>query len=123
MSIIPVVRSSQIMRSVAFYTEVLDFRLVGVWPEPADPGFAVLTRNGDELHLSSHGGDGAYGQSVTVLVDDVNELFARFRARGLDGSHKPDSPIHQGPTDQTWGTREFCADDPDGNKVCFTRRP
>ena len=123
MSIIPVVRSSQIMRSIAFYTEVLDFRLVGVWPEPADPAFSILTRNGDELHLSSHSGDGAYGQSITVLVDEVDALFARFRARGLDSAARPDSPIHQGPTDQTWGTREFCVDDPDGNKVCFTRRP
>ncbi|WP_298162911.1 VOC family protein [Brevundimonas sp.] len=122
MPIIPVVRSSAILRSIAFYTEVLDFRLVGVWPEPADPGFSILTRNGDELHLSSHGGDGAYGQSITVLVDEVDELFARFKARGLDGSHKLDSPIHQGPTDQTWGTREFCVDDPDGNRLCFTRR-
>lgn len=122
MPIIPVVRSSAILRSIAFYTEVLDFRLVGVWPEPADPAFSILTRNGDELHLSSHGGDGAYGQSITVLADEVDELFARFRERGLDGSHKPDSPIHQSPTDQTWGTREFCVDDPDGNRISFTRR-
>ena len=122
MAIIPVVKCSEIVRSIRFYTEVLDFELVGVWPAPADPAFAILTRGGDELHLSSHSGDGAFGASFTVLVQDIDALFARFRARGLDGSHRPDSPIHQGPTDQTWGTREFVADDPDGNRVCFTQR-
>jgi len=122
MSIIPVVRSSTIQRSIAFYTGVLDFRLADVWPGPADPAFAILTRDGDELHLSSHGGDSAFGTSITILADDVDGLFERFRSRGLDPSGKPDSPIHQGPTDQTWGTREFCVDDPDGNRICFTRR-
>jgi catechol 2,3-dioxygenase-like lactoylglutathione lyase family enzyme len=121
--IIPVVKSSAILRSIAFYTEVLDFQLVGVWPEPADPAFSILTRNGEELHLSSHAGDGAYGGSFTVLTDTIDADFERFRARGLDGSHRPDSPIHQGPTDQTWGTREFVADDPDGNRVCYMQRP
>ncbi|MFC5342512.1 bleomycin resistance protein [Brevundimonas staleyi] len=123
MPIIPVVKSSAILRSIAFYTEVLDFELVGVWPEPADPAFSILMRDEAELHLSSHSGDGAYGGSVTVLTDEVDALFVRFKARGLDTSAKPDSPIHQGPTDQTWGTREFCVDDPDGNRVCFTQRP
>jgi len=122
MSIIPVIRSGAIQRSIDFYSQVLDFRLVGVWPGPADPAFAILTRNGDELHLSSHGGDGAYGSSVTILADELDDLFALFRSRGLDPSGKPDSPIHQGPTDQTWGTREFCVDDPDGNRISFTHR-
>ena len=122
MPIIPVVRCSAIQRSLAFYTGVLDFHCVGVWPEPADPAFSILTRDGAELHLSSHTGDGVCGQSITVLVEDVDTLFATFRTRGLDPSARPDSPIHQGPTDQTWGTREFCADDPDGNRICFTRR-
>ena len=45
------------------------------------------------------------------------------RARGLDPSGKPDSPVHQGPLDQTWGTREFYVDDPDGNTLRFTQYP
>ena len=53
---------------------------------------------------------------------DVDALFAGFRARGLDPSGKPDSPVHQGPLDQTWGTREFYAEDPDGNVLRFTQR-
>lgn len=98
------------------------FELFGVWPAAVDPAYAILTREGDELHLSSHAGDGVPGQSVVVLVDDVDAVFTAVVARGHDTSAKADSPIHQGPTDQTWGTRDFAVDDPDGDTVCFTRR-
>jgi catechol 2,3-dioxygenase-like lactoylglutathione lyase family enzyme len=122
MAIIPTMKCSRIVRSIDFFTKTLDFELVGVWPEPADPGYAILTRGGDEMHLSSHAGDGVPGQSVVVLVEDVDAVFTAVMARGHDASDKLDSPIHQGPTDQTWGTRDFAVNDPDGNKICFTQR-
>ena len=33
----------------------------------------------------------------------------------------PDAPgmVHEGPINQTWGTREFYVDDPDGNTLRF----
>jgi uncharacterized glyoxalase superfamily protein PhnB len=64
-------------------------------------------------------GDGAFGCAINVEVDDVDALFATYVARGLDPSHHPDSPVHQGPTDQTWGTRELYVTDPDGNTLRF----
>jgi len=122
MAIIPTVKSGDIDRSIAFYTGVLDFGLHGRWPDAGDPAFATLTRGDDVLYLSSHSGDGVFGQAVTVLTRDIDALFKIFLSRGLDPSHKPDSPVHQGPLDQTWGTREFYVDDPDGNTLRFTRR-
>ena len=59
---------------------------------------------------------------VAVLVPDVDALWATFRANGLDPSHKPQSPVHQGPLDQSWGTREFYVDDPSGNTLRFIQR-
>lgn len=124
MTIIPTVKCNRIAASIRFYTETLDFRLAGVWPEEAsDPAYAVLLRGDAELHLSSHAGDGVAGQSVSVIVDDVDSLFAKFVLRGVDPTARPESPIHQGPVDQSWGTREACVDDPDGNKICFVQRP
>ena len=37
---------------------------------------------------------------------------------------KPDAPkvVHEGPVDQTWNTREFYVEDPDGNTLRFTQR-
>ena len=123
MAIIPTVKCSAVARSVEFYTGVLDFEVRREWSELTDPGFAWLTRGGDVLHLSSHRGDGVFGQAIVIDVPEVDTLFARFRARGLDPSRRAESPVHQGPLDQTWGTREFYVDDPDGNTLRFTRRP
>ena len=120
--IVPTVRVTEMARAVYFYTKVLDFEHVGTWPAMADPSYTMLARDGDELSLSSHAGDGVVGQKVTVLVDEIDALHAAFVARGLDQSHRHESPLHLGPVDQSWGTREFCADDPDGNGIVFTQR-
>lgn len=122
MSIIPTVRCSNMRQSLAFYTGVLDFERVGGDDAPADPSFAVLSRDGERLFLSSHRGDGEFGQAVVITTDNLDALFLRFRERGLRTPGNPDSPVHEGPIDQTWGTREFYVDDPDGNTLRFTER-
>lgn len=122
MPIIPTLRCSALDKALPFYTGVLDFTLAERWPKRGDPGFAVLMREGAEVHLSSHGGDGVFGQAVAVIIPDADALFVKFRQRGLDTSKKPQSPVHQNPTDQSWGTREFYADDPDGNTIRFIQR-
>jgi catechol 2,3-dioxygenase-like lactoylglutathione lyase family enzyme len=119
MAIIPTVRCRDMARSVAFYSQVLDFEVTGVWPAVGDPAFAELVRDGDVLHLSSHSSDGVFGQAIAVEVAEVDALFETFRSRGLDPSLKGESPVHQGPLDQSWGTREFYVDDPDGNTLRF----
>jgi catechol 2,3-dioxygenase-like lactoylglutathione lyase family enzyme len=123
MAIIPTVRCRTMKASIAFYTGVLDFTLADGDDDEGDPSFRVLMRNGDQLWLSSHGGDGEFGQCVNVLVDDVDALFREVRARGLVTPGNPDAPqqVHEGPIDQTWGTREFYVEDPDGNTVRFTQ--
>ena len=121
MSIIPTVRCSRMAASIAFYTKVLDFECVAGGPDEGDPSFSVLRREGDRLYLSSHGGDGQYGQAIVVLTEDIDALFRKFRKRGLNTPGNPGSPVHEGPTDQTWGTREFYVDDPDGNTLRFTQ--
>ncbi|NJC41776.1 catechol 2,3-dioxygenase-like lactoylglutathione lyase family enzyme [Brevundimonas alba] len=122
MAIIPTVKCSAIARSIAFYTEVLDFEVRREWSDKTDPGFAWLIRAGDVLHLSSHSGDGVFGQAVVVEVTGIDALFETFLSRGLKTPASPDSPVHEGPLDQSWGTREFYVDDPDGNTLRFTQR-
>ena len=121
MAIIPSIRCSDMKASVAFYTNVLDFTRVGGGDDTSNPSFAVLMRAGDLLYLSSHRGDGAFGQAVVVMTEDVDALFKKFLARGLEPA-QPESPVHQRPTDQTWGAREFYVQDPDGNTLRFTQR-
>ena len=122
MPIIPIVRCSRLQAALNFYTNVLDFELAGDDESVSDPSFVMLSREGDILFLSSHRGDGEFGQAVTVTCDDVDALFRKFIARGLKVPER-DSPVHRGPTDQTWGTREFYVDDPDGNTLRFIETP
>jgi catechol 2,3-dioxygenase-like lactoylglutathione lyase family enzyme len=121
MRIVPVIKSSDLQKSIRFYTAVLDFERK--WPEYEDreiaKGVIDLVRAGAELQLSRHSGDGVFGSVNRVFVDDVDERYATFRLRGLDTTRRPDSPIHTAPVDQTWGLREFAVTDPDGNTLCF----
>lgn len=123
MAIIPTVRCRNMRASLAFYTGVLDFERVEGDVDLDDPTFSVLARDGDQLWLSSHRGDGSFGQAIVVATDDIDALFRKFRERGLNTPGNPDAPeaVHEGPIDQTWGTREFYVDDPDGNTLRFTQ--
>ena len=121
MAIIPTLRCRNMRASLAFYTEVLDFRHGGGDGRVDDPAFAVLARGRDQLILSSHAGDGAFGQAVVVTTPAVDADFERFRARGLVPPAAADSPVHVAPLNQTWGTRELYIDDPDGHTLPFVQ--
>jgi len=120
--LIPTFTVRDIREAISFYTEVLDFALAFLMNEDT-PFYAVLTRDADELHLSLLSGERPNGHSTAIVVcDKVDALFATFRARGLSVPTRPDSPVHEGPLDQTWGTREVYIDDPSGNTLCFQQR-
>jgi catechol 2,3-dioxygenase-like lactoylglutathione lyase family enzyme len=124
MRAVPVLYSSDLTRSLAFYTGVLDFELrYPAYRELALRNGVIDLICGDAiLQLSIHMGHHPSASSINLELDavrDVDELFARYTARGLVQTHRTDSPVHLAPLDQTWGTREFYADDPDGNTLCF----
>jgi catechol 2,3-dioxygenase-like lactoylglutathione lyase family enzyme len=110
---IPILKSSDLERTIAFCTGTLGAEIL--W---RGPGYAALLWGAHELHISAHAGDGAFGSAVYFPVDDVDATFAALLGRGL----KP--PLHRGPvyaspTDQTWGMRELYVSDPDGNCLRF----
>ena len=120
MSIEPWLNCRDIQASIAFYTNVLDFDLrVAPHPEPEnfDSRYAMLARDGDVLHLDSHGREnGVFGTQIYVRVSDVDELCSKFVHNGLELSI-PDGGTT--PVNQTWGMREFGFRDPDGNRITF----
>jgi catechol 2,3-dioxygenase-like lactoylglutathione lyase family enzyme len=121
---VPVLYSSDLVRSLAFYTGVLEFELrYPEWRELSlRSGVMDLVCEGAVVQLSRHMGYHPTASSVNLEVEtaqQVDEMFARAIARGLDQSHRSESPVHQGPLDQTWGTREAYVDDPDGNTLCL----
>ena len=123
MAIIPTIRCRDTGASLAFYTRLLDFERIGGDDSPGDPSFHALSGYGGWVYLSSHRGDGQFGQAIAITTDDVDALFDALRTRGLrpPGARAEPSEVHTSPVDQTWGTREFYVDDPDGNTVRFTQ--
>ena len=121
MAIIPQIRCRDFRRALDFYTKILDFERVDGNDPEALPDFGVLSRNGDEIFLCSF--DGGKRSVIAIMVDDVDAVFRKFRERGLKTPGNPDQPreVHEGPLDQTWGTREFYVEDPDGNSLRFTQ--
>lgn len=117
MKMIPLFWCTDIKTSVAFYTTVLDFEL---YPGDSTEDIVVILTNKDAaLMLTNLEGDQKIGIATNILVNNIDELFRKYIARGLDPSSKKDSPVHQGPLNQTWGRREFYVTDPDGNTLRF----
>lgn len=118
MKIIPLLKVKNMQQAISFYTEILDFKLK--YPEDEVNEYFMELVNGDaEFQLSET--DGIFGIVINVFVDEVDELFKKYKSRGLKvASGKEQSPVHQSPLDQTWGRREFYVTDPDGNTLRFT---
>lgn len=113
---IPLFRCSNMKEALLFYTTVLDFELTGEDASADDP--VVILRNGDAALMLSVI-DGVSGNAANVLVNDIDNLFEKYKQRGLDTSRKKESPVHRGPLNQTWGNREFYVTDADGNTLRF----
>lgn len=123
MAIEPCIKCSDISKSLNFYTQVLDF--VVVQPPDSDPAsfmskYSLLERDGCLVHLSSHEGDGVFGNVVYVRVDDIDPLYHDYVRNGLNVHTPSEYPsLRIPPVEQTWGMKEFSVSDPDGNKMTF----
>lgn len=121
--IVPLLRVTDINRTVAFYCRTLGF--VEEFRYSAShngPTYVGLSLEGQSLHLSTFAGDGIVGTAVYCYVDDVDALFEGFVARGLKTPDDPSSPVESGPVNQTWHMREFYVRDPDRNTLRFGTR-
>jgi len=120
MKIVPVIKSSDLDGRFASTQKFLISSGNGkMKPSARGPMEWRIWKRMAELLLSRHAGDGVFGSVNRVFVESVDDRYATFRARGLDTTLRPESPIHTAPVDQTWGLREFAVTDPDGNGLCF----
>jgi len=123
MAIEPCIKCSNISKSLEFYCGILDFIVV----QPPDPDptsfmskYALLERDNCLVHLSSHKGDGVFGNVVYVRVGDIDPLYRQYVNNGLNTHTAAEYPsLRIPPVEQTWGMKEFSVSDPDGNKITF----
>jgi catechol 2,3-dioxygenase-like lactoylglutathione lyase family enzyme len=121
MTMVPLFLVGDMHAAVDFYTRILDFEL-SAWDKP-DHLVVSLARGADELMLTALPTDQVARVNAHLLVADVDALFATWTARGLDQSYRTESPVHLGPIDQSWGTREYYVTDPFGNTLRIVQRP
>lgn len=111
----PVLPVRDIREAVEYYSEKLGFSKI--FADEGQPGYAVLRRDGVEIHLQWH--DEADFESVEklalrFLVRDPDALFAEYS--GIDVFHDRTELRNT-----AWGTREFAFYDRDGNGLFFYR--
>jgi catechol 2,3-dioxygenase-like lactoylglutathione lyase family enzyme len=102
----PALPSLDLDVSILFY-QALGFTLAARYDD--DP-YAILTREGAELHLwltDDH--HVAENSGCYLRVDDADVVWREWRNRGI--------PRLTAPEDKPWGTREFQVLDPSGNLI------
>jgi catechol 2,3-dioxygenase-like lactoylglutathione lyase family enzyme len=115
---LPVVSVSNVPASAAFFRDKLGFAIDFLHGNP--PFYASVSRGAARLHLRFvHEPVFAAGVreredgllSAFVDVDNIKDLFAEYKAAGVDFVH----PLRK----EAWGASAFIVLDPDGNWICF----
>ncbi len=110
----PVLRIHDEGKALAFYVDVLGFRVD--WQHRFEPGFALylqVSRGDCVLHLSEHEGDAMPGAALRIETDELEV----FRAQLLD-KVSGDTPIEI--QAMPWGSLDMTLNDPFGNRLVFT---
>jgi predicted lactoylglutathione lyase len=109
--IIPILKVSNLVASVRYYTEVLGFHLD--WQEGEPPTMASVSRDSHAIMLCK-GCQGQPGTWVWIGVDDIAPLSDEYRRRGVH--------FQQPPTNYRWAY-EMQIKDPDGHVLRFGSEP
>lgn len=119
----PVLAAKDIAASVEFYHR-LGFSL-SFQDEPTEPRYAVVQRDGVELHLQwADANQWAYPidrPAYRFLVHDVDAIYGEFVESGGVTQEASQSSPWVAPADTSWGTREFHLRDPGQNSLQFYR--
>lgn len=103
----PVLGVKDVAETASFFVDKLGFEARMVMQEM---GWAIVTRDGFDIHMSSNTGENVGRSLVYAYVTEVDALYAEFTATGA----APDAV-----KDQPYGMRDFYLKDPDGNTLAF----
>ena len=119
----PVLASNDVSASVQFYGR-LGFVLLSQ-DNPTEPKYAVVQRDGVELHIQWAGLD-QWAHPIDrpayrFTVSDVDAIYGEFVGTGVIGAETGQGSPWAAPADTPWGTREFHLRDPGQNSLQFYR--
>jgi catechol 2,3-dioxygenase-like lactoylglutathione lyase family enzyme len=111
----PIIGTRDILRAIDFYTKQLGFKLAfGGGNKDEPPNYVGFRRDTVEVHMQFQYEHEMNLIRLRFLVENPDALFEELRGRGVEcGPH--------GPSNTSWGTREFGLHDPDGNSLTFYR--
>jgi len=107
-TIVPILYSSDITKSLTYYTDVLGFEDKWEWGSP--PTFGGVHRNSVEIFFCEKG-QGNPGTWLSIMVDNVDDYYERIKSKG--------ATIISEPKSMEWGIREMLVQDPDGHIIRF----
>lgn len=107
-SIVPILYSTDISRSIAYYMDQLAFDDKWQWDDPAT--FGGVSKNCVRIFfcLNNQGHPGTW---IAVNMDDVDAYYEIIRTRG--------AIILLPPADKEWFMREMLVQDPNGHMIRF----
>jgi catechol 2,3-dioxygenase-like lactoylglutathione lyase family enzyme/N-acetylglutamate synthase-like GNAT family acetyltransferase len=108
---VPILYSSDVAKSLAYYTDVLGFESKWDWETP--PTFGGVHKDTVEIFFCKEG-QGSPGTWLCITVDDVDTFHEEIKSRG--------ATILAEPKNMEWGMREMVVGDPDGHRIRFGQR-
>jgi predicted lactoylglutathione lyase len=105
--IIPILRVNSVAASIRFYVEVLGFKVN--WGSEDESTFASISCDGRAIMLAQ-GEQGQPGTWIWIGVEDIEPLFAEYKAKGVK--------FREPPTNYPWAY-EMKIEDPDGHVLRF----
>lgn len=99
--------------SLAFYRDVLGWKVIASWEDDDKARGAVLSGGGVKVVIAeSHRGTTDEDRGPNLHLD-IHNVDARFK------KIPPGAHVKVAPEDTHWGTRWFVVSDPDGNLIAF----
>lgn len=112
-AVTPILRMFDTAKAREFYLGFLGFEVLFEHRfDDGAPLYMAVSRDGCELHLSEHHGDGSPGIAVRVEVEDIAALHREL----IGKSYRYARP---GLEETPWGMREISVADPFGNRLHF----
>lgn len=107
----PILFSSDVKRSLQFYTDVLGFDDSWEWGDPVD--FGGIVKDNVEIFFCLRD-QGSPGTWIAIILDNVDEYYEQIKDKG--------AKIISPPTSHEWNMREMLVEDPDGHVIRFGHR-